>query len=460
MGRLIAVSNRVSASRDPGQGSQGGLAMALSAALRTSDGVWFGWSGKTIEEFTGEASVVKAHGVTIATIDLDQQDYDEYYAGYANATLWPLFHYRIDLAEYERSFGRRYERVNERFADALVKLLQPDDVIWVHDYHLIPLASELRARGVTNKIGFFLHIPWPTRGLFTTLPFHRRLVETMFDYDLVGFQTEEWSEAFAGYVTHEVDGVMAGRHAEAFGKKVQLGVFPIGIDAEQFETLARSPTAIDHSTRMRASLAGRKMILGVDRLDYSKGLAERFHGYQQFLQDNPDHHERVFMLQIAMLSREGVDAYRDLREELDAAAGRINGDFSTFDWVPLRYVNHGYRRDELAGIYRAADVALVTPLRDGMNLVAKEYVSVQDPENPGVLILSRFAGAATQMGEALIVNPFSREELASAIRHALCMPLDERIARWRSLKAGVDRDNVLAWSRNYLDVLNDVKQSS
>lgn len=458
MGRLIAVSNRVSAPRDPGEGSQGGLAMALSAALRESDGVWLGWSGETVDTFTGDLAIEKIHGVTIATVDLEQQDYEEYYEGYANATLWPLFHYRIDLAQYDRSFGRGYERVNERFAVALMQILQPDDEIWVHDYHLIPLASELRRRGVNNRIGLFLHIPWPTRGLLTTLPFHRRLVETMFDYDLLGFQVYEWVDAFAGYITHEAAGDVRGDVATAFGRRVALGAFPIGIDAKAFATLADSETARETYQRMRASLSGRKMILGVDRLDYSKGLEERFNGYQHFLERNPEQHQKVFLLQIAMLSREGVGAYRDLRDRLDAASGRINGAYSTFDWVPLRYVNTGHRRDELAGIYRAAHAGLVTPLRDGMNLVAKEYVASQDPGDPGVLILSRFAGAASQMREALIVNPYSKEEIAEAIRRALSMPLEERIERWSALKDGVARDDVLAWSKAFLSALRGVER--
>jgi len=457
MARLIAVSNRVTAARDPAEGSQGGLAMALSAALRARDGIWFGWSGRTVDAFTGQLSIERVNDVTIATVDLEQQDYDEYYAGYANATIWPLFHYRIDLTEYDRSFGRGYERVNERFAETLTHLISEDDVIWVHDYHLIPLASELRRRGVKNKIGFFLHIPWPTHALLATLPFHRKLVETMFDYDLVGFQTREWLDAFAGYITHEAGGAVDGNVAKAFSKSVPLGAFPIGIDAVPFAVASGSPAADETYARMRTSLGGRKMILGVDRLDYSKGLDVRFRAYERFLEDNPDQHQKIVLLQIAMLSREGVDAYRDLRELLNAASGRINGAYATFDWVPLRYVNTGYRRDELAGMYRAAHVGLVTPLRDGMNLVAKEYVAAQDPSDPGVLILSRFAGAASQMREALIVNPFSREEMAGVIRDALAMPLDERIERWQALKAGVDRDDVIAWSQSFLDALSAIE---
>lgn len=367
--------------------------------------------------------------------------------------LWPLFHYRTDLTGYERSFGEGYERANERFADALAPLLRPDDVIWVHDYHLIPLARELRARGFENRIGFFLHIPWPPRRLLTTLPHHQQLVEAMFSYDLVGFQVEDHLNAFRDYIEHEVDSDEEQGWVAAFGKTLRVGAFPIGLDTAEFQKAAGSDHAEDLHGRMVSSLLGRQMIVGVDRLDYSKGLEERFLAYEQFLTDNPDQHEKVFMLQIATPSREQVQAYQEIRTRLDGVSGRINGAYATVDWVPLRYVNRSYRRDELAGVYRAARVGLITPLRDGMNLVAKEYVAAQDPTDPGVLVLSEFAGAAAQMKEALIVNPFSREDVADAIRRALCMPLQERIERWQALMEGVRKDDVVAWRETFVQAL-------
>lgn len=453
MGRLIAVSNRVSPPRDPGEGAQGGLAMALSAALRKSDGLWFGWSGETTPVFTGQLKVERVQGVTVATVDLEEQDQHEYYEGYANTTLWPLFHYRIGLTEYDRAFDLGYQRVNERFAETLSHLIAPDDVVWVHDYHLIPLARALRRRGVRNRIGFFLHIPFPAREVLTTLPRHRDLVESLFDYDLAGFHTTDWRDALKGYVAGELGGKVEENAVEAGGRRLRLGIFPIGIDAAGFAEAAASAEGRESRERMSASLGGRRMIVGVDRLDYSKGIEERFMGYDRFLRDNPEARERVFLLQIATISRDQVGAYQELRTRLDAASGRVNGAHATFDWVPLRYVNAVHRRDELAGIYRAAHVGLVTPLRDGMNLVAKEYVAAQDPEDPGVLILSRFAGAAAQMREALVVNPFSREEIAEALRRALAMPLEERRRRWSALWEGVSRDDVFAWSDAFLAAL-------
>lgn len=454
MGRLIVISNRVNPPADAGVGTAGGLAMALAAALREYSGVWFGWSGQTTESFTGQLSMHRVGGVTVALVDLEEQDRQEYYNGYANRTLWPLFHYRTDLVAYERSFGEGYDRVNVRFAETILPLIQRDDFVWVQDYHLLPLARELRRRGVRNRIGFFLHIPWPARRLFTTLPRHAELVEALFDYDLVGFQTLDSRDAFTDYIVQSADGsVTPDGSAKAFGKITRIGVFPIGIDAADFAQAVRSEPASEAFARSRASLLGRKMILGVDRLDYSKGLEERFLAYEQFLNDHPDQQEKVFFLQIATPSRDEVDAYQDIRAKLEALSGRINGAHADIDWVPIRYVNRLYRRDALAGIYRAAHLGLVTPLRDGMNLVAKEYVAAQDPEDPGVLILSELAGAAEQMGEALIVNPFSREDVAEAIRRGLAMPLDERQSRWRALFEGVAKADVTAWRDAFVDAL-------
>ena len=446
MSRLIVISNRVSAPRaDSATGTQGGLAVALAAALRDHRGLWFGWSGETAEEFTGHIDLQRHGGVTTATIDLEEQDVDEYYNGYANRTLWPLFHYRIDLAEYDRSFAGGYERVNERFAETVTPLIEPDDLVWVHDYHLIPLGQQLRARGVRNRIGFFLHIPWPPARLMVSLPFHEGLVLSMLAYDVIGFQTEEWLESFRHYV--ELGFIHVG------DRSVHAGAYPIGIDYDEFVKAAASPQARTAFERMRHSAAGRRTIIGVDRLDYSKGLEERFLGYRRFLEEHADCQGKLFLLQIAPPSRGEVATYEVIRERLDELSGRINGEFAEVDWVPLRYVNQGYSREDLAGFYRAAEIALITPLRDGMNLVAKEYVAAQDPEDPGVLILSRFAGAALQLHDAILVNPYSKEEISDAILQALAMPRKERMRRWRAMHEVVKRDDVLAWRKAFVAAL-------
>ncbi len=432
--------------------------MALSAALRKYDGLWFGWSGETTDHFTGDLKYEDRAGVTVALVDLEAQDVEEYYNGYANKTLWPLFHHRVDLTAYERSYGEGYERVNRRFAEVLAPLIEPDDVIWIHDYHLIPMARDLRRLGIRNRIGFFLHTPWPVRQLLVTLPHHRRLVESLFAYDLIGFQTQEWLDLFRDYVISEARGELSGYGGlEAFGRRVQIGVFPIGIDVQAFIDARNSREGTRTYDRMAASAAFRSMMVGVDRLDYSKGLEERMLGYEQFLFDNPDMRADVFLVQVTPISRDDVDTYQDIRARLDALAGRINGEFADMDWQPIRYLNRSYRRDQLAGIYRAAKVCLVTPLRDGMNLVAKEYVAAQNPDDPGVLILSRFAGAAEQMGEALLVNPFSREEVAEAIKKALTMPLSERVRKWAALMQVVRDTDVGIWRDSFVGALNAVE---
>ncbi|MBU3992978.1 MAG: trehalose-6-phosphate synthase [Alphaproteobacteria bacterium] len=454
MSRLVIISNRVSEPISEAGGAQGGLAVALSAALREDNGIWFGWSGEEIESFSGHINFQRNFGVTTATIDLEAQDIDEYYNGYANRTLWPLFHYRVDLAEYERGFAGGYERVNARFADTVVPLIEEGDLVWVNDYHLIPLGNELRQRNCRNRIGFFLHIPWPPMRLLLSLPSHHELVVSLFAYDVVGFQTEDSLAAFLDYVRGQLDVEVNEDGIVTYdGRSVRLLACPIGIDAEQFRAHAEGPVAREVHDRMLVSANGRKMIIGVDRLDYSKGLQERFQGYERFLSAHPEQFGGVFLLQIAPPSRGDVQSYQEIRATLDGLSGRINGEYADAEWVPIRYVNKGYPRDQLAGMYRAAQIGLVTPLRDGMNLVAKEYVAAQDAADPGVLILSRFAGAAEQLGDALLVNPHSPEEMADAIATALAMPLDERIARWRPMMDNIMEQDVIWWRRRFTDAL-------
>jgi len=455
MSRLIVISNRVAAPKPEGEGgAQGGLAVALSAALREYRGIWFGWSGNTVEEFTGKIDFQRHEGVTSATIDLEEQDVQEYYNGYANRTLWPLFHYRVGLAEFDRQFGSAYERVNERFAETVAPLIEPDDLVWVHDYHLFPLGKQLRERGLKNRIGFFLHIPWPPTALLQSLPYHERLVRSLLDYDVIGFHTEEWLGSFLDYVREVLGGtVEEDGTVEVDGRRVHAAAYPIGIDYKEFREAAESPKAQEAFERLRKTADGRMGIIGVDRLDYSKGLEERFLGYRKYLEDNPDIRGRIFLLQIAPPSRGEVETYETIRQHLDELSGRINGEFAEVDWVPIRYVNQGYGREDLAGFYRASEVALITPLRDGMNLVAKEYVAAQDPEDPGVLILSKFAGAALQLTDAILVNPYSKEEVSEAIGKALAMPKEERVRRWRAMHDNVRDEDVVWWRKRFVAAL-------
>ena len=446
-------------------GAQGGLAGALNAALKDHGGIWFGWSGQDSDEPEGNIHLQRSDGVTTATIDLSSRDIDEYYNGYANSTLWPLFHYRLDLTQYERETGKGYERVNELFAECVTPLIEPDDLIWVHDYHLIPLGERLRARGIANRIGFFLHIPWPPTRLFVSLPYHERLVRTMLEYDLIGFQTDEWRESFLHYCRKELGAQVDDASGTICfeGRTTIARAYPIGIDWEHFQQQGASKEAAHAEQRLLSSTRERIAMIGVDRLDYSKGLPERIDGIGRFLDQHPERVRDLVFIQIAPPSREDVESYQHIRMLLEQKAGQINGARSEVDLVPIRYVNRGYSHAELYGFFRASKIGLVTPLRDGMNLVAKEYVAAQDPDDPGVLILSRFAGAAQQLGlpdtGAVLVNPYSPDDISHAIRIALDMPLDERKARYEAMIATIRDENVQAWTRNFCVDLGAARSS-
>lgn len=458
MPRLVVISNRVAVPKARGvTGAQGGLAGALNSALKSNGGIWFGWSGQETDSFTGSINYVRsADGVTTATIDLEPQDVEEYYNGYANSTLWPLFHYRIDLTQYEREFGKGYERVNERFAESVLPLVEKDDQVWVHDYHLLPLAENLRKSGLDNRIGFFLHTPWPPTNLFVSLPFHERLVAAMLRYDLIGFQCDAWLESFQHYCWKELGAEVDYDTGEITyaGHTTLAKAYPIGIDHEFFAEKGASEEAVQAEKRLAASARDRTVMIGVDRLDYSKGLPERLDGIGRFFDRHPDRVRDLVYIQIAPPSREDIGSYQDIRTTLEQKAGQINGERSDVDLVPIRYVNQGYAQEDLFGFYRASKICLVTPLRDGMNLVAKEYVAAQDPEDPGVLVLSRFAGAAQQLdcgGQgALLVNPHSSDDVAHNIRLALDMPLKERKARYKKLIKTVREENVQRWTENFI----------
>jgi trehalose 6-phosphate synthase len=442
-GRLVAVSNRVGPITGP---AAGGLAVALVDALRATRGIWFGWSGKIGGTPEGNrVRVRESGGLTTATLDLAADDYEHYYNGYANRCLWPLFHFRVDLSRYDPAEHAAYTRVNAQFARQLLPLLHPTDLVWVHDYHLFPLAAELRALGARHRLGFFLHIPFPPRDILNTLPGHEALVRSLFDYDLIGFQTAQDLQRFFDYVEREARGSVSGNRVRAFGREIRAAAFPIGIDVGYFRELAAAPRVREQTRTLRESLHGRQQIIGVDRLDYSKGLLRRLTAYETLLERHEELHGRLEFLQIAPISRGEVKAYRDFRVEMDQAAARINGRFARLDWTPVRCLTRALPRPTLAALYRASQIALVTPVRDGMNLVAKEYVAAQDPADPGVLVLSRFAGAAQQMQAALLVNPYDAAETGEALRRASQLPLDERRARHAELMHGLEDYDLARW---------------
>lgn len=451
MSRLVCVSNRVGTVR--GAPLAGGLAVALISALRKHEGLWFGWSGRTTAD-VGEVEIDKVNGIDIATLDLPKSEFDAYYTGYANGCLWPLFHFRLDLVRFRREQYLAYRSINALFARALARLLRPDDIVWVHDYHLIPLAEELRALGCRNRIGFFLHIPTPPRELLVALPDHHHLMSALLHYDLIGLQTREHQLRFHDYAQHELDCAVNAEGLVADGRLNRTGAFPVGIDVDAFEALATTPRSLREARRMRDLLGRRVQIIGVDRLDYSKGLLRRVAGYERLFELFPRAQRRVEYLQITPISRGMVVAYQDFRVELEGLAAHINGRFGNFDWTPLRYLNRALPQRTLAALYRASRIGLVTPIRDGMNLVAKEYVAAQDARDPGVLVLSSFAGAAEQMREAILVNPYDPDDIAEAIERARSMALGERIERHRSLMGGLRRDSAENWQASYLQVLD------
>jgi len=461
MSRLIIVSNRV-APISEGEPAAGGLAIGVYDALKETGGMWFGWSGEVVASGAPQPQIrIEERGpVTFATVGLSRRDYDQYYRGFSNATLWPAFHYRADLIQYDRHEFDGYRRVNVWLAQQLVPLLQDDDVIWVHDYHLIPFARALRDAGVKNRIGFFLHIPFPAAQVLVNVPPHRELVESLCAFDLLGFQTEPDLRAFCDYVEFEADGEVEhdGHTARvrAFGQTLRAAAYPIGVYPDEIASLAQAGENGKAVRTLATSLRGRQLIMSVDRLDYSKGLVERFRAFEKLLEHQASIRNRVSFLQIAPSTRADLRAYQDIRLQLEAESGRINGRYAELDWAPILYIHRQYDRQVLAALYRLARVGFVTPLRDGMNLVAKEYVSAQNPDDPGVLVLSRFAGAARELTGALIVNPIDIDGMADALSQALTMPLAERRARYADMIAQLRENNVSVWRDNFLRDLQQV----
>lgn len=456
MGRLIVVSNRIPTDALP----QGGLVVALHEALLDRGGVWIGSSGDPVEGRKDELKTLATDPYTRMSFDLSPEEYDGFYLGYANSMLWPLFHHRVDLVEVNGDHAEMYRAVNDRVAGLIARQIQPGDMIWVHDYHFLPLAAALRRRGVTARIGFFLHIPFPNSSDMFALPERKQMPQWLAAYDIVGLQTRRDVANCLEYLRKDTGAEMTLKGRLRLGERFfEVRSFPIGIDVEGFAKTARETPA------PALNLAPEeRLVLGVDRLDYSKGLVHRFEGFGRYLEMRAEEirdrkageaeSPRPTLLQIAPPSREDVEAYRDIRESLETAAGRINGAHAELDWTPIRYIRRGLPRELLAGLYARADLMLVTPLADGMNLVAKEFVAAQDPDDPGVLVLSHFAGAAEQMDEALMVNPYDQTDMARAIGRGLTMPLDERKDRYRALYDRLLDYDIDWWTESFLRVLS------
>jgi len=454
--RLVVVSNRVPVPGRRGAAGAGGLAVALEAALKEHGGVWFGWSGDSRPAIDADALDRQQVGqITFAVTDLTKRDVDEYYLGFSNRALWPVCHYRLDLTHFSERDTAAYFRVNSLFARKLSRVLEPDDLVWVHDYHLIPMGAELRMRGFAGRLGFFLHIPWPAPEIASALPEYRRLLRCMAAYDVVGFQTPRDAENFGNCLTEEGIAAPLGDGVfDAGGRRVRTGAFPIGIDTKGFSDAAAKAESAVAVKRFVSTLGHQKLVIGVDRLDYSKGIEERIKAFCAFLAAHPEERGRVTYLQVTPKSRSDVPEYKRIQQEVAARVGDANGAYGDVDWMPIRYLNQNVPHVTLAGLYRAAQVGLVTPLRDGMNLVAKEYVASQSPDNPGVLVLSQYAGAAFELDGAILVNPYDAVGSATGIARGLAMPLEERRERWATMMRHLETHTVSDWWRSFIDTLS------
>jgi trehalose 6-phosphate synthase len=458
---VIVVSNRV-ARFLPDEPISGGLAAALIPMVKESGAIWVGSSGRTSDAAQRKDSLVKIEPLgtgALATVDMPSKHFVGYYEGFANSALWPALHSRADLIHVTAENYTSYREVNAFMARALLRFSKPEAVFWVHDYHLLTLGAELRRFGIDRPIGFFLHTPWAERHTMAAVPHHAEIVREMLAYDLIGFQTVEDRQNFEDYLRVElgittVDGTIVTEWGWT-----QLATFPIGIDVDEFARRAASAMTRPDVSRLRASLQGEKLVLGVDRLDYSKGLANRIRAFERLLENEPSLKRRVSLLQVAVLSRGNIKAYRELKAELATLVSEINGRHGEVDWTPIRYLNKGFSQLTLAGFYRTAHVGLVTPLHDGMNLVAKEYVAAQNPLDPGVLVLSSFAGAAKELDAALQVNPHDVDAVAQQIAKGLAMSIEERRERWQQMVTKLRRAPVRSWFTDFLHTLAEVRRA-
>src|SRR3954453_3610219 len=463
MPRVLIVANRLPVTVSPTesgvevQRSTGGLATGLLRPHEQSGGVWIGWSGSTEEDLSErqrKGLEQQLSDMRLVPVPLTGAQVARYYEGYSNGVLWPLFHYLLDQIPLHVRDWDAYVEVNERFADVVTQHYEPGDLIWVHDYQLLLLPQLLRRRLPDARVGFFLHIPFPSEELFRTLPERDRVLRGLLGADLVGFHTPAYLRHFASSLTQILGLTVEIDRVQLTDREVRLGVFPMGIDAETFTALANDPAVQAEAESLRGD-GTVKLLVGVDRLDYTKGIPRRLLSYEKMLQAHPDLRERVRLVQVAVPSRTGVEAYQEFRSLVDGLVGRINGDFATPSWVPVHYIFRGLSERELVALYRAADVMLVTPLRDGMNLVAKEFIASRT-DGDGVLVLSEFAGAAWELPEAIQVNPYDVDGTAESYYRALTMPVEERRARLAPLRVRVDTYDVHHWAATFLEQLEAI----
>jgi trehalose 6-phosphate synthase len=462
--KIVVVSNRVARSQ-PDEPIAGGLAGALLPAVKKFGAIWVGSSGR-LQDGMGKGAFAKIEAFgkgALATMDLPKEHYAGFYEVFSNSVLWPALHSRADLIHATADEYHSYRAINAYMARSLLRFCAPDVHFWVQDYHFLPLGLELRRLGVEQPIGFFLHTPWPARCAIVAIPNHREIVHAMLSFNLIGFQTDEDRLNFADYVRIELGLKVTGDEIVSPDGTCRLGTFPIGIDVEDFGRRATKASAGSAVARLRSSLRGGKLAIGVDRVDYSKGLINRIRAFDRMLTAHPSLKGDVSYLQIAVPSRGAIPTYCKLQCDLAGLVSEVNGRHGEVDWTPIRYLTKAYSQTTLAGFYRSAHVGLVTPLQDGMNLVAKEYVAAQNPFDPGVLVLSNYAGAAKELDCALLVNPHDVDDMARTFTVALNMSIDERRERWEAMMKKLRKVSVHTWFADFvtaLAALEDVNWSA
>ena len=456
MGRLVVVSNRTLCPED--NDVAGGLAVGVLSALRKKGGLWFGWSGKVTRDDTQQVKRRKFDNIDYKTFDLCKDDYQQYYLGFCNSALWPLLHFFLNQVKFQQTEYQRYLKVNHLFAKHLIGELKTDDMLWVHDYHFMPLARNLRVMGCRQKIGLFLHVPFPSFQVFRTLPVWKQLLEYLCEFDVIGFQTQNDRQSFMECVENGLSLPVVANEIFFNKKVVKTAVIPIGIDCQHVDELCASSHNDEQVKALQQSLKQadpRKLIIGADRLDYSKGLLERMQGYKCMLDSFPEMQRKAVMLQISQPSRIEIDDYQEMKRHLQNTAGAINAEYGTIDWTPIRYVNSGYTQSLLFQFFRLSHVGLITSLRDGMNLVAKEYVAAQNTIDPGVLVLSEFTGAAEELAEAILVNPYDQQSIANGLRQALNMSILERQLRHQTMIKRLKKNSVHIWANSFISFLSN-----
>src|SRR5918992_2161085 len=465
MPRVLIVANRLPVTVHPSetgvdvQKSSGGLATGLLRPHEQSGGLWIGWPGTNDDEISEEQRVTldqQLADLRLVSVPLTANQVARYYEGFSNGVLWPLFHYLLDQVPLDVRDWESYVEVNQKFADVVAEHYKSGDLIWVHDYQLLLLPELLRERLPDARIGFFLHIPFPAEELFRTLPERERLLRGLLGADLVGFHTPAYLRYFAASLIQVLGLTINIDRVQLSDREVRLGVFPMGVDAAAFSSLAEA-AEIQAEAKALKEDGALKLLVGVDRLDYTKGIPRRLLTYERLLQNHPELRERVRLVQVAVPSRTNVEAYQEFRAVVDGLVGRINGEFGTPRWVPVHYIYRGLSEPELVALYRAADVMLVTPLRDGMNLVAKEFVASRT-DGDGVLVLSEFAGASWELPEAIQVNPYDVEGIGESYYRALIMDEEERRTRLAPLRDRVATYDVHHWASTFLQQLEATTQ--